>query len=110
VKVMTVIELMQKYSALTHAPCMFIQFYTSSAEPIVDYQEVLKATPYLTFEDSQVLLDGCAVIVFDTIEEMELIYNRTVGDDGPTQLNPYKGPARVYALTCVNGEFQEENT
>jgi len=38
-------------------------------------------------------------------------YYRTVGDDGPTKLNDYNGPCRIYALTCDPfGQLLNENT
>lgn len=79
-----------------------------------DLEEVLKAAPYLERRMSgdvvQVLADGYGVLVYDSVEEMEVDYWETVGDDGPTKTNPYLGPAKVYALTCVNGELLNENT
>jgi hypothetical protein len=57
------------------------------------------------------MCDGHGIVVFDTQEEMEEAYERTAGDDGPTELNPYDGPCRIYALTIgADGEMQNENT
>jgi hypothetical protein len=54
---------------------------------------------------------GTCIVLFDTEEELLYAYNRTVGDDGPTKLNPYNGPARVYARTCdQDGNLITENT
>lgn len=82
-----------------------------------DWEEVQKAAPYLNFineskpEIVQILVDGNGVILVDTEEEAERVYQQTVGDDGPTDLNPYQGECRVYALLCnSNGEFLNENT
>lgn len=78
---------------------------------VEDWHEVLKAAPYLTVDDAQVLADGSAYILFDTEEEMVAHYGMTVGDDGPTKANPYNGPAKVFALTCnPMGETLYENT
>jgi len=76
-----------------------------------DWTEVTKAAPYLTKNCDQVLVDGEAWILFDTAKEMHNCYDQTVGDDGPTELNNYDGPARVYALTCnLHGQLENENT
>lgn len=81
-----------------------------------DWEEVQKAAPYLKFIESnpeivQVLLDGQGILLIETEEEANKIYEQTVGDDGPTELNPYQGKCRVYALLCnPNGEFLNENT
>ena len=75
-------------------------------------EEVVKAAPYLKWpQDAQVLMDGVAFIFCDTEEEMNHLYDQTVGDDGPTKFNSYNGSARVYALTCdPRGNTMNENT
>jgi hypothetical protein len=79
---------------------------------VEDFNKVIRAAPYLDCEkDVQILSDGEGIILCDTKEEMDSIYNQTVGDDGPTTLNKYKGKANVYALTCSpKGELMNENT
>ena len=76
--------------------------------------EVIKAAPYLDGSDVttiQILADGGGILLFDSEEEARDHFDRTVGDDGPTQHNSYKGPARVYALTCdQTGKCRNENT
>jgi hypothetical protein len=78
--------------------------------------EVPQAAPYFspdTVGDNyfQIILDGSCVLLFDDEKEMTLRYDQTVGDDGPTKLNKYDGPARVYAITCSpEGELLGENT
>lgn len=60
---------------------------------------------------SRLLYEGAACLFFDTRAEMEAVYGRIVGDEGPTESNPYDGPCRVYALTCRNdGQLLNENT
>ena len=78
----------------------------------IEIEEDEKAVPYLSLDaHAQILLDGCGIILCDTEEEMETLYNQTVGDDGPTEANSYDGPARWYALTCdPNGQLINENT
>ena len=73
---------------------------------------ITEAAPYLNFEEHhQVFLDGHGWMLFDSRVEMETCYRKTVGDDGPTELNPYDGDVRVYALTCsLAGELENENT
>lgn len=85
---------------------LFIAF-----DPDDSWDEVIKAAPLLTKDDLQILSDGCALFLFDTEEETWQAYNKIVGDDGPTELNPYAGPVRVYALTFdANGQAITENT
>lgn len=83
-----------------------------------EINEIFKAAPYLKVLGEQdpghliqILCDGQAVFHFDDIKEQQKIYGQTVGDDGPTKSNPYKGPVRVFALTCDNkGKLMSENT
>jgi len=91
---------------------MYIAFsddlYQEKYDPWV---EIKKAAPYLAEDCDQILTDGEAWLLFDDKEDMWNHYNRTVGDDGPTKLNPYNGPAGIYALTCnPHGQFETENT
>jgi len=77
--------------------------------------EVYKAAPYLKPKKGRTtpasVFDGECYFFFDTQTEMMHFYDQTVGDDGPTRLNPYNGPARVYALTCdPEGKLRTENT
>jgi len=74
--------------------------------------EIEKAAPYLNFDiHPQVFADGVAWLLFNTKEEMLDYYEQTVGDDGPTESNPYTGRACVYALTCSPaGKLWNENT
>lgn len=77
----------------------------------ISWQEVQKAVLCLDLdEDMQAFGDGYCIIL-GSKEEIERAYDQTVGDDGPTELNKYDGPARVYALTCDNtGQTLNENT
>lgn len=88
---------------------MYVSFFWEDSE---DMDEVCKAAPYLDDDKLfQVRMAGHGYLFFDTQEEMEKHYNLTVGDDGPTHLNSYKGDARVYALTCnPDGKWMNENT
>ena len=89
---------------------LFIAF-----DPDDSWDEVSKATLGLVHksrgEDLQILSDGCAFFLLDTEEECWKAYNQVVGDDGPTKLNPYDGPVKVYALTFgPDGQPITENT
>ena len=86
---------------------MYINFYEDQ-----EYSDTMKAAPYLDFlTHYQVFCDCQAWLLFDTEKEMLDYYDKTVGDDGPTKLNQYKGKATVYALTCSPaGELLNENT
>lgn len=72
----------------------------------------LKPAPFIChIRHAQTLVDGVAFLFFDTEEELKEYYNQVVGDDGPTEANPYDGPCRVYALTCgPDGQLLNENT
>ena len=78
----------------------------------MDWEGILQAAPYLSAQQHlQFLSDGGGVILSSFQEEIEKLYEQTVGDDGPTKANSYMGPVRVYALTCgPDGKFLNENT
>jgi len=98
-------ELIQEYAKTVKKPCVYISWQGDFYKPT----EVVKAAPYL--DPGFVLQHDDAVVICDSYEEMEKVYGQTVGDDGPTTLNPYNGPAGVYALTCnAAGEWENENT
>lgn len=77
-----------------------------------DFADLYKAAPYL--EDPaflQLLMAGSGYLMFDTEKEMNKFYNETVGEDGPTAMNPYDGNVKIYALTCnPEGKLLNENT
>ena len=111
-KSLTVIDAMRLLAIATKKPCMYIagwDWYEG-----VDLIELIRqAAPYLTDsnEDSQLIADGCGILVFENEAEMGQYYWQTVGDDGPTLTNSYDGPVKVYALTCsAEGEMLNENT
>lgn len=75
--------------------------------------DIMRAAPYLHLvgEDLDFWTNGGGIILFDAEDEMLELFDQTVGDDGPTRLNPYDGPVRVYALTCdTTGRLLSENT
>jgi hypothetical protein len=100
-------KVLSKLCKLSKKFGMYISFDKDQIWP-----EVCEAAPYLDFEKHiQVLMDGYAWILFDSEDEMLDCYERTVGDDGPTDLNPYNGSANVYVVTCSpKGELMNENT
>lgn len=62
-------------------------------------------------DSGQAWIDGSGVALFDSEAEMQAAFDATVGDEGPTETNPYNGPAKVYAITCdPNGTTRDENT
>jgi hypothetical protein len=77
--------------------------------PDADREELIKAAPCLGWIP---LKDHwCAIFLFNTLDEMMDVYRTVIGDDGPTIQNPYKGPVKVYALTCSpGGSLLTENT
>jgi len=95
---------------------MFISWVDSGGNRPVfryDLKDTLETpVPYLCYKnDAQAIMDGEAYLLFNDESEMCNHYDLTVGDDGPTQLNPYNGPFRVYAITCSpKGQLMNENT
>jgi len=74
----------------------------------VSIQDVIEAAPYL--KESPLLYNDGGIIL-GTKEEIQALFEVTVGDEGPTKTNSYSGKARVYALTCgPDGRFMNENT
>ena len=74
--------------------------------------ELFKASPWLSIDICfKLWAEQELFLFFDTEAERDEAYQRTIGDDGPTALNPYNGPARIYALTCSpQGQLLNENT
>jgi len=71
----------------------------------------IRPAPYLYIESLSGTGHEMLFLLFETEEDMSVCYRATVGDDGPTELNPYDGPARIYALTCgPDGVTGNENT
>lgn len=75
-------------------------------------EELNKAAPWLSWDVCLKLWAQQELFLFfDTLTERDEAYQKTIGDDGPTTLNPYNGPARIYALTCSpQGQLLNENT
>ena len=92
---------------------LYILPNTGDLDPKDWMAETAKAAPWLTCgEMNEVMFssDG-SYFLFDSEQEMKDAYNQTVGDDGPTNTNPYDGVARVYCLTCdPMGQCRTENT
>ena len=86
---------------LSHVPSAGIGPYElARAVPFLDEAEASSLwhndRAWLFFPDEAGLLDA---------------FRQVVGDDGPTDLNDYDGPARVYALTCSPAsDLLDENT
>ena len=73
--------------------------------------ELYLAAPWIKNLSDDIKFDSSGFLIFDTKEELDKVYNNTVGDDGPTEYNIYNGPVRVYALTFdQNGIIINENT
>lgn len=101
------IKMAEAYSKATHKWVVYVNttVYGEDQEEGVGIQ----AAPYLNFtEDMQIICDGAGFIVCDTEEEAWSIYNQTVGDDGPTTLNSYDGPNKIYALLIGYSEYYKE--
>lgn len=100
------IKLMKRYAKAFSKFCMYISW--NDEDP---FEELIKAAPYLEEHGIKFYSDDHMVLIFNTKKEMVNYFDQTVGDDGPTKLNSYDGPVRVYALTCSDqGELWNENT
>ena len=82
--------------------------YVNNLQPESDtyefsLQEIYKAAPWMNEIDHadkvELLVEGFGYFLFDNEKEMQLIFDRTVGDDGPTRLNDYKGSWKIYCMT-----------
>jgi len=103
-EILTIKETMQIFASIIKKPCIYISFG--------DGINSIRAAPYLDLKKhDQVISDGIGILVCNNQDEMERYYKMTIGDDGPTELNPYNGIYRVYALVCdAEGRFIGENT
>ena len=73
--------------------------------------ELCKAAPYLDQQDDcSIIHNEQGFVLCDSKEEAYNIFNQTVGDDGPTELNSYNGDMRVYALVIGPNGYETENT
>jgi len=108
------IDTLQELCRATGRPGLYFRVNTPADDICVQVEETLKAAPWLRRDDEalmQCLMDGSGYLLFDSEAEMWDIFEQTVGDDGPTERNPYRGVGNVYAITCyANGELGTENT
>jgi hypothetical protein len=98
VKIYTDIEVCRLLCCAKKKWGMYFKINTPDDEQHTDSVDAtMSAAPYLKGRlDS--ILDGNGFILFDTKKEAWATFNLTVGDDGPTKTNPYKGRGTVYAL------------
>lgn len=76
-----------------------------------ELEELLKAAPWMRQVNEDNFLWETETFFLLPKEQVKWLYDMTVGDDGPTAVNSYNGPCKVYALTCDNyGRFLNENT
>lgn len=100
-----VIDLVKEYSKLTQKPVLYL---SAGDEP----PEVLReAVSFLTLSQSiDLFANGFIVVICESVDHMNYLYEHVVGDDGPTSYNKYDGPCRIYALTIDRGIALNENT
>jgi hypothetical protein len=104
-KILSCRELLKYVCSQTGKYGLYISF-----DPDEDIFEIMKAAPYIKLDAFEIRLNGEGTFLFDSKEEMMNCFNQTVGDDGPTEFNPYDGPARVYACTYhPNGDGMENS-
>ena len=83
--------------------------YLASSER--DGDEIMKAAPLLDGPSlMHLMFNGSVLIVMDAEAQAREFYESVVGDDGPTQSNPYDGPARVFAILGGPDGWLTENT
>jgi len=106
--------------AIAHGkPAVYLSINTHSVDGdfAAELEMTLAAAPYLRdmARFGQLIADGYGYVVCESEEEMLELYEQTVGDDGPTARNPYRGNERgagnIYVLTCdASGKLLNENT
>lgn len=99
-------ELLDALVSGVHSPCISLHLPPYSEDILDDIKQVQLAAPYLKDHPllAQMVLDGWGIVVCKDKEECNHLFNQTVGDDGPTPLNPYDGPYRIHALTSLGNE------
>lgn len=118
---MKVLTQMDQFALACKAAKKFGLYISFEAQPGMNEKklaELYKAAPYLKELGKEdpghlitILFDGHATFLCDTQQEVVKLFNSTVGDDGPTKANPYRGSCKVFALTCDNkGKLMSENT
>jgi hypothetical protein len=111
-KKLNAVEAAQELAKTLKKPILYISFDPFSLEGDDPFTEQSKSAPYLDpLEDIHLMMYNEAIIICNDDEELKELFWQTVGDDGPTETNPYDGPARTYALTINSrGEMLNENT
>ncbi len=112
-RALTVQEAAQELARLLRKPVLFIAPHMPECSECDDpVTEMVKSAPYLAPDEfMQILADEHGIIVCDDEAELERLFSQTVGDDGPTDSNPYHGPGNTFALTiAATGETMNENT
>lgn len=106
-KTLTHIELFQKYCEVSNQFGLLLSYSGDHW-----FRELYLAAPFLNEDQAIALSMGETLyLFFKDNDTMMYHYHQMVGDDGPTKLNSYHGPVRVYALTCDNkGNLLTENT
>lgn len=109
------IELMQIVCRHEKKWGLFIDFAFSDDASYEDELDQVKGTAPWFFElkRNEILYwnDGGTVVLFNSEAELNIAFDNTVGDDGPTITNKYSGPGSAYALTCgPDGGLINENT
>jgi hypothetical protein len=107
---LTVTDLVQRHCLLTKQWAVVL--YPGGD----DLDEIEKAAPFIDtrgieWDDTQAVVDGLMIVLCDSEAEHDRVFDSIVGPDGPTLLNPYDGPCKIYAWTCgPDGEILTENT
>ena len=111
---LTSMEAMQSLCLATESYGLYIRFDPEIVGPPENrFEEIKKASNGRLdpIKESQVMIEGCGIILFATEEEVDEAYLDFVGDDGPTSRNRYDGPMKILAIACNDrGVLMRENT
>lgn len=127
-EVLSGVQMAQRIAILSKRPVLYLSgldYWLEGDDPesFIDSDGRLLAAPYLNIHDehSQLFADGHGIVICESEEELNKLYELTYGDDGLTERGRttrerygyplYKGKYRVYALTISkDGELGAENT
>ena len=99
----------ERYCKTEKKHCLYLSLQSDS--DFDDIDELRKAAPYLTKGDcADLILQGWLVVECESLAAMNKLFEQTIGDDGPTDLNKYNGKHRIYALTIGPKGSITENT
>ena len=108
-------ELLFEHCRKTRQWAVFLSLPMRDAKFVGKYtEEAQRAAPYLSQEqifEAALCRDGTLIVLCKSERVAYRLFDQTVGDDGPTETNPYNGDFRIYAMVVNRkGEAETENT